>query len=463
MADKEMKELLSKGFQGFGIGSWEDVDYINKALNPSWTYDVTSAAATAGDALRVQSLEYTLKIVTYQTKHFTVWKELPKLPAFSTIEEYTRLEKVGGRPGAAFFTGGAELPPAEDSQYSRQYAIVKFLGTTRAITLAMARTRTILGDLAGLIAQENINATNWILRNVEWGLFHGYSKGRNNTEFIHFDGFPYLIDPANVINARDYNSDGTLTEAMLNDAAQVVLDNFGVPTHIILSYKNQADLMKLFADRQRVFLPTQGGGYTAGVLLTEYVLQSGVVKLLPNLFCDKTEQPVSTVSEEANVTAEPISGGVLSEGNYVVGVEFVDFNGAIINEKVYKSSAVSLSGANRAIKVTVSNIPSTAHQIWVYMTEPNGSTLYQVKKIAAPAASSGDFVLDGTPATQVLPNTYSIYVGELTQDVIAFKQLAPLVKMDLAVIGPAYRWMVLLYGTPVIYAPKKWCRIINVK
>ena len=35
-------------------------------------------------------------------------------------------------------------------------------------------------------------------------------------------------------------------------------------------------------------------------------------------------------------------------------------------------------------------------------------------------------------------------------------------KMDLAILSPAYRFMVLLYGTPFLYAPKKMVRLINI-
>jgi hypothetical protein len=62
-----------------------------------------------------------------------------------------------------------------------------------------------------------------------------------------------------------------------------------------------------------------------------------------------------------------------------------------------------------------------------------------------------------------LPNTYTAFIGQMTPDVITFRQLAPLVKMDLATIAPAYKWMILLYGVPVIFAPLKWTRIINIK
>ena len=35
-------------------------------------------------------------------------------------------------------------------------------------------------------------------------------------------------------------------------------------------------------------------------------------------------------------------------------------------------------------------------------------------------------------------------------------------KMDLAVISPAYRFMVLLYGTPLLFAPRKMVRFVNI-
>jgi hypothetical protein len=67
-----------------------------------------------------------------------------------------------------------------------------------------------------------------------------------------------------------------------------------------------------------------------------------------------------------------------------------------------------------------------------------------------------------TDVNLILPFTSSAYLGELTPNVMTFRQLMPLMKMDLAVLSPAYRWMILLYGTPILFAPKKWMRFINV-
>jgi len=67
-----------------------------------------------------------------------------------------------------------------------------------------------------------------------------------------------------------------------------------------------------------------------------------------------------------------------------------------------------------------------------------------------------------TDTNKVMPFTEEIYVGELDPQVITFRQLAPLMKLDLSVMGPSYRWMILLYGVPILFASRKWCKITNV-
>jgi hypothetical protein len=42
------------------------------------------------------------------------------------------------------------------------------------------------------------------------------------------------------------------------------------------------------------------------------------------------------------------------------------------------------------------------------------------------------------------------------------KQLAPIMRMDLARTSPSFRFMILAYLTTVLFAPKKLARIINI-
>ena len=61
-----------------------------------------------------------------------------------------------------------------------------------------------------------------------------------------------------------------------------------------------------------------------------------------------------------------------------------------------------------------------------------------------------------------LPGTNQAMLVQSDTDVYSFKQLAPLMKMDLATLAPSTRFMILMYGTPMLYAPKKMVRYINI-
>lgn len=62
----------------------------------------------------------------------------------------------------------------------------------------------------------------------------------------------------------------------------------------------------------------------------------------------------------------------------------------------------------------------------------------------------------------ICSNVHKVFIGEMTPQILAFKQLAPMMKMDLAVIEPSIRWLQLLYGTPQMYATKKWVIVKNI-
>jgi hypothetical protein len=63
---------------------------------------------------------------------------------------------------------------------------------------------------------------------------------------------------------------------------------------------------------------------------------------------------------------------------------------------------------------------------------------------------------------RTIPNTYTAMVTDIGTDIMAYKQLAPMMRMDLAITSPSYRFMVLNYGTPVLYQPKKVALIKNL-
>ena len=142
-----------EGMSGFGgNASQGDVDALNKALNAGDQID-RPATATAGDgfSLRVESLEQTLKNTTFRMEHIRLWKNLPKIPAYNTVEEYNQIQSYSNNSFSSFVTEG-QLPVSTDATYRRQYAKIKYMGTQRSVSHVMSMVKPAHGNV---IAQEN--------------------------------------------------------------------------------------------------------------------------------------------------------------------------------------------------------------------------------------------------------------------------------------------------------------------
>ena len=126
---------------------------------------------------------------------------------------------------------------------------------------------------------------------------------------------------------------------------------------------------------------------------------------------------------------------------------------------------VAAGDEGKSVTLTITNSASmVVAPEWfnIYRSEKDGTQLFKVAEVpAASVAASG--VTTHADKVATIANTYTAFMGEMTPDVIAFKQLAPIMKMNLATLGPCIRWMILLYGVPVLYAPKKWMKFVNIK
>jgi hypothetical protein len=461
--------------QGFGVGSIQDVQAINKALEGAEGVGIASGYTwggtdqVGGGALRVESLDSSLKVITFTDKHINFWKDIPKSQAYSTIEEYNQLTSYGTQTGG-FITEG-ELPYATQSDYARKAALVKYVGTTRSVSHPMTLVRTMVPDV---IAQENSNGIMWMLRQIENGLFWGRSKGRDNAEYVEWDGMDQLAGNTYDLRATSFSS--TPFTTIVNDLAQTVVDGFGFPTDLYIPFTVLAKINEEFAGTaaQRVILPTASGNTQVNINIDGLMTQAGRVNLKPTYFLQKTrvaptsanllksdEMPLGSVTVTASNGGTPTAGCVPPAGNYVSSFTLRNKYGETVS-KACAGGTITLNGSSQSLRFTVSGVDAnanTAQFMDVFVSEPGGTTKYWVQSF--PLAATADTTYDWNG--ERLPNTATAFIGQMTPDVITFRQLAPLVKMDLATIAPAYKWMILLYGVPVIFAPLKWTKITNIK
>lgn len=462
---------------GFGAGSEADIQNLSKALEAGYQQ---GAGKTGGSALRVESLEASLKVLTYTSSHVKFWKKMPKSPAYSTVEEYNQLTDYGG--DASPFVQEGELPQATDSSYIRRTQLVKFLGTTREVTHQATLVHPAHGDL---IAIENQNGILWLLQQVERHLFAGDSSLAFDGESEQWDGLDALIDSSMVIDLEG----GTLQEADIEEAANMIIENYGFPTDMFLGTRTMSDLVKTFYPRERIQMPAPSNGQIGNTIQT-MATQAGVIEFNPDVFIRRTPAPpAAATSASAPATPASIAAGAATgtTGDHnkgsASGTTYYSYVVTACNRfgesapTAFLGAAVSISQVNKDagayLPLTVTNpgvigaFPPEYFRIYrtaASATNAVVSSLASYSLIAqVPASSqaaSGTTVFNDV--NLILPGTSSAYLGELTPSVLTFRQLMPLMKMDLAVLSPAYRWMILLYGTPVLFAPKKWMRFLNI-
>lgn len=75
-----------EGLEGFGAASAVEVQELRKALSAGQDVNNPGVGAGTGFPLRIESLEKTLKVVTYRMDDVRLWKNITKLPAYNTVK-----------------------------------------------------------------------------------------------------------------------------------------------------------------------------------------------------------------------------------------------------------------------------------------------------------------------------------------------------------------------------------------
>jgi hypothetical protein len=471
--------------EGFGSTTANDIDELNKALEAGAGYAGAPTALTGGGALQVESLDASLKSVTYDMKHLKLWPMIDKDQAFNTIEEYNRTDAYGDQ-GRGFIKEGA-LPRSEDASYTRQIQRVRFIGVTRELTHVYTLVRNAHGDA---IAREIRNGTMRILEIVEralvWGRSHyasasGVFDGADAAildDDTAWEGLDKQIRKGNTDASakakaftgygveedviRDIRGD-VMDSDLLEDAARVVGENFGIPSVMLLDTKAHSDLGRQFFPKERVN-PMGVAQGKAGFVLQSFVAAAGEFQLMSSVFMRPKRTPAAPLAGIAAPAAPTLSAAVdaLSKftaadaGNYSYRVSAITEAGEGAVSPVSAAQAVV---AGERINVAIVGVAG-AIAYAVYRSPKGSLTGHEFIGYIAPAAVGGNATM--RDLNHKLPGLSQAYLLTKDAEVLRFKQLAPLMKMDLAVVATAYRWMQLLYGTPIVYAPRKNFLIENI-
>lgn len=406
------------------------------------------STANSGGPLIGQSLENTVHIVTFDIqKHIPLFKRIVKQPAFATIEEYNRLLSYG--EGGAFFQDGG-LPRGDDAQYERVAEKVKFMGCQGEVTGPMMLAgRAKFGDI---LAMQVYNRTAFLLRKIEEALFFS----NDTTDTLAFRGIFQQVKeaaPENIIDLRGK----PIELSNLEDAAQIIADNYGFPTVGLFSVREKSALSKLLYPLARFNSPGQAAA--AGIPINEYASAQGTFDLVSDVWLKPGGAPLSVANSGSPATPAAPAVTVVNDatslmeiGTYYYRVSAVNSAGESLS--VAGDVAASVTTTGKKVSIVITNV-SGAKSYVIY----RGTTASNTKKmIEVPATIGGTTTVLDLNAD--IPGTSNALIADEQQ--MALKQLLPIRKVDLARIADSTRWMQIAYLTMAVYAPKRLVQFKNI-
>jgi len=487
------EEILMFAKSEMGMSSAEQVEALSKALlAPGSTDDLYGTDQTPGGALTMQSLEGMLADLTLNANDFTLWQDINKIKAFSTVEEYDQQIGLGISDGG--FVGQMENPEFRDPDFVKQIAIVKFLSEGWQVADVAEATNTIVNQRTRV----QRSAMNRLLRNLNMNLYSSDSSMISTS----FDGISKTIAGQTSDQVKDLRG-GNLSMSTLNLMAQLITEGNGhvENSKIYVSPAGLQNLGKIIesgaastGDRKIVEMGDAGitiGGKITGIMTNFGSMMPRMDKLLGLSYESKQvpqyySQSTSSWTEGATSDKAPSMPAIALTNNAVTtGSQFaagatrpsaVKYNYRVVAKNRYgrsigsvavESTDVVAAGGSVTIAITPfagdagSKLPECFE---IYSEKVGGSGTYRyLTSVAAATALSAVTYVD---KNDYIPGTARMFIIDQTSAgedrVMAFSQLLPIHNTDLAKMGRYSHGLINLYGVPKYYKPNVLVEIRNI-
>lgn len=476
---------------GFGGGA-QEVQDLQKAMTAGQITgrDTTDQALTY-EPLKAESLEKALKLLEFRTQDIKLWNAIPKLTAYNTVEEFLQLQSYGAQRGGFYREG--ELSDVEDSTYVRRAEHVKYMQVTGEVTMQAQMTRSYVDAMR----KEAENKMQWILRLANKSLTKADSNivpeefnslYKQHASIGSGNGFLYPTFEAY------YNEDvvvdmrgASLKQADIERGAVIVDGHYGTVDTLFAPTTVISALAQDYYKDQRI-IQNASDGYKGVLGTVPKVIATtlGDVALASDKFM-KQDPPktTSTPADSAKAPGAPTADGAAPSALATdVNAKFttgeagnVYYAVAAVNR--YGESPLTVLGS--ALALAVGKAVDLKFTAGTGSYAPTGYVIYRTKVTSAVSATGLDFFpifkvsvadlaagMNGGAAGiirdrgYIMPDTEQAFATQMSDEVLSFKQLAPMSKLDLAVVAMARRFIVFLFGTPQLYTPKKMVRYINV-
>jgi hypothetical protein len=481
-----MNDAINQVLQGLdqGLVSAGDIENLNKAITAGYGGAGKPTDLTYGGVLQAESLEATLKSITFDMKNLKFWPAISVDKAYNLFEQYNRLIAYGSDSVPYIGEGGA--PQEEDSTYVRDGQKIVFFGTRRRVSHQMTLVRVTVGDI---VAQQAKEGTMHLLKNIERELYWGHGHYMNQTTGLETGSDADL--PVNSIamsgllkqlqkgdtdaqmQAGDFLGYGdnssiqtdlggnVMAQDDLERLAVIALENFGAPDQMHIEPACLSAFVKQFYPQFRSApgLANQTVGYDVSKVQTT----AGAIDLKPNLFLRpragvrtlavNSLSPANTFGVVATAVAGSGSGG-FAPGVYQVAVTAV--NDAGESSPVFTTVTIATQGQN--IQAAISAPPAGVKTWKLYLSAAGGAAGTQ--QFAGNWANVG--AANYISSNVQLPGLGEAFLLDMSAECMRFKQLAPLSKINFAIVTTALEFAIVMYGALFVYTPRFNCLFRNM-
>jgi hypothetical protein len=444
---------LAGGQSVTGEMNFNDVGELRKALEAGYGTDVSTL--TGGGALRIQSLDHTLKATIQENSHFALFNALTKANATATIDEWTEQSGIGGFLGGSTNSETGTIAAATGA-FARRTGAVKYLMTRREVSFVT----TLQNNIIGAEAVEQQNGALQLLTDAEFLSFEGDSA----VVPTEFDGIGVQIASlGSSDHFLDAGGDSLASINLINKAAATVsaYGNFGKPTHLFMSQLTQSDFDTGLDPAFRVSLDAQPNSIMLGAPVAGIRTSWGNIKTVPDVFIrDEGQQrafqvdfpqiaaannfvPAGVTGVAANDTASKF--GAAHAGNYFYFVTGVTAGGQSVG---VMSAQVAVGAGNKVTLSITGSASSMETGFVIYRSRKNGTNaVTDVRQMARiPKTGATTLYVD---LNRDIPGTSKAYIMNLSpgSDAITWRQLLPMLKFPLYPTHSAVvPWAQLLFG-----------------
>lgn len=481
-----MNEHINQLINGMsqGLVSQEDIESLNKAIAAGYGGAGKPTDLVYGGVLQAESLDGTLKSITFDMKNLKFWPAISIDKAYNLFEQYNRLIGVGTDSSPYIAEGGA--PSESDSTYIRDGQRIVFFGERRKVSHQMTLVRTVVGDIVDQQVKEGtMNLLKKVERELYWAHAHfinqldGSMSGYNSdlpVNSIAMNGLlkQLLVGDSDVqhrsgdfegygdIQSIGQDLEGAVVQQDdIERLAVIALENFGSPSEMHIEPAALSAFIKQFYPQFR----TEPGisSDTVGYSVSKVTTSCGVVDFKPSLFLRPrsgarsvavhAQAPVvGTFAAAANNNA---AAGKLVAGTYQFKVTAVnDFGESAPIQATIAGAVVGTSA-----QLTISNVPATTKYFKVYRSAVGGAVGTE-KFVGNYRYNASNLVLIDAGIKQ--PGLGEAFLLDMRAECMRFKQLSPLAKINFAIVTTALEFGLLLYGALFVYTPRMNCFFKNI-